>query len=754
MSLLDELNPQQREAVLATEGPALVLAGAGSGKTRVITYRVAHLIAQGVPPESLLSVTFTNKAGEEMRARVERLLQRSGLSGASSPWIGTFHAFCARLLRRDAPRLGLRRDFAIYDDDDQISVVKTALKQLGYEERSYPARDVLSRISHAKNRGQNAEQLAASAGRDDKWRIVGQVFDLYELILRKSGAVDFDDLLLKAVAVLSQFPDARAHWAGRYQHIQVDEYQDANRIQYELVRLLSSEHRNLCVVGDEDQSIYSWRGADVGNILRFAEDFPGARVIRLEQNYRSTQNILDAAGAVVSNNAKRIGKTLVATRGGGAKLRFFQGMTAADEADFAAERITELRREELNTRMAVLYRTNFQSRAFEESLRRAGLRYKVVGGFSFYQRAEVKDTMAYVRLAMNPEDDVALLRVLNTPPRGIGAATVASLQALAQQQGVSLWTALEYSVEGGSGRAVNAMKGFKEIVEHLRGELGQIPPAEFLEHVLDRTGYLTMLEQQDFAEDSSRVENVRELVNAVAEGTERDETLSDFLDRTALVSDADDLDEVAPVTLLTLHSAKGLEFDHVFLTGLEEGLFPHSRSLNDPDAIEEERRLCYVGMTRAKDTLTLTRATYRRMYGNNLSEAAEPSRFLDEVPQALLQLAPGSMTPTRDAPEFQGRRYVTDPDFDETPQYVPARRAAAAGRSMPRNPKGRGSTIFGAPPVGPRDPLIGARVRHAKYGVGTVIGVEGEEDERKLTVSFSDYGTKKLIERFAQLKRI
>ncbi len=756
MSLLEHLNPQQREAVEATEGPVLVLAGAGSGKTRVITYRVAHLISTGVPGSAVLSVTFTNKAAEEMKERVAALLRSSGQ--AADPWVSTFHSLCARLLRREAPRVGLRRDFAIYDDDDQLAVVKAVLRQLGQDEKSSNPRDILGMISRAKNDGQTPEEFSVAA-HSPQWKTAAKVYALYEAQLRKAGAVDFDDMLLRTRDVLKHHPQALEHWGGRFRYIQVDEYQDTNRIQYELVRLLSKPPAaagNLCVVGDEDQSIYSWRGADVGNILRFERDFPGARIFRIEENYRSTQSILDAAGAVVAKNRNRLGKTLRATRGGGVNLRFFEARTAMDEAEFVAQEIYRVQaRGDLEQRIGVLYRTNFQSRAFEEAFRRLGIRYKVVGGFSFYQRAEVKDTVAYVRLAINPADDVALLRVLNMPPRGIGQGTVDRLRNMAEQSGGSLWEALGALAGATAGTRASALRGFRELIEELQRQVGSLGPAEFLHLVLDRSGYLAHLEQQDLEKDSSRAENVRELVNAVAEGEQQGETLADFLDRTALVSDADDYDPSAPVTLMTLHSAKGLEFHHVFLAGMDEGLFPHSRSANSPDELEEERRLCYVGMTRARDTLTLTRANFRRTFGSELNESALPSRFLSEIPAELIDVVAGSLAEAGD-----GRRYVSDPEFDDYSSrrgyggrggYGGSRWGGRSGSSS--RTSASASSASAAPARVRTNPLIGMRVRHPKYGVGTVLSVEGEDEDRRLTISFPDYGTKKLVERYANLRR-
>jgi DNA helicase-2/ATP-dependent DNA helicase PcrA len=748
MSLLDDLNPCQREAVLAVEGPVLVLAGAGTGKTRVATYRIAHLIATGVPGDAILAVTFTNKAAEQMRERVGALLSREG-KPLAEPWVSTFHSFCARLLRREAPRLGIPRDFTIYDDEDQTAAVKRALEQLGSSDSGDRPRGLLEQISFFKNHAISPETAADRAG-DDRDRQLARIYAIYENILRQARALDFDDLLLRAGQVLRDFPDARAAWTSRFRYVLVDEYQDTNPVQYELLRLLLGPERNLFVVGDEDQSIYGWRGADVGNILRFAAEFPGAQVIRLEDNYRSTQNILDAAAGVVQKNQKRLGKSLKATRGTGPSLEFFEARDAKAEAEFVAERASRFLSEDSGVHIAVFYRTTAQSRAFEEAMRWRGVRYRMLGGFSFYQRAEVKDALAYVRLSMHPEDDIALLRVLNAPPRGIGKTTVDALRQLARERGLPLWEAIAAYIEGGGGRrALAPLAGFRQLIEELREDV-PLPPADFLNRVLERSGYLEMLSQRDTSEDSMRVENVRELLSAVTEGAERGESLADFLERAALISDADSYDERASVTLSTLHSAKGLEFDHVFIAGLEEGLFPHNRSLDDPDAIEEERRLCYVGMTRARNTLTLTRAVYRRIYGNERLQGSLLSRFLAEIPGELIATAKGSLA---DAGET--RRYEPDPEYSHSVEEF-TRRArmpfrGSGGRAKTSSPRApRASRATSSREGG--HPLIGQRVRHPKYGVGIIVDVEGEDEERKFSVRFSDFGTKKLVERYAQLK--
>jgi DNA helicase-2/ATP-dependent DNA helicase PcrA len=749
MNLLDDLNQQQREAVLATDGPLLVLAGAGTGKTRVITYRIAHLIQQGVPGSSILAVTFTNKAAQQMRDRVQTLLDRTGGS-AGDPWIGTFHAFCARLLRREAARLGLSRDFAIYDDDDQRATIKLALNTLASpgseDDADDKPRDLLSRISYWKNNGVSIEQAMASA-ENPRARVAARVYEAYERVLHKSGALDFDDLLLRAAEVLRRFDDARAHWRQRFRYLHVDEYQDTNRVQHELLRELAGENPNLCVVGDEDQSIYRWRGADSGIILRFSQDYPGAKIFRIEQNYRSRQAILDAAAAVVAHNRGRIGKQLQATRGQGSNLTFFEARDAYAEAAWIADRIAQMQRDDFSAHIAVIYRTNAQSRSFEEAFRARGWRYRLLGGFSFYQRAEVKDILAYVRMAMFPDDDIALLRVLNTPPRGIGKTSIESLQTVGRNEGSSLWIAIGRTIESGAGRGLAPLRDFRALIEELRAKHAELPADQFVAAVLELTGYLDMLRQRDDAEQTSRIDNVRELVNAVAEGVERGETLADFLDHASLVSGADNYDERATITLLTLHTAKGLEFEHVFLSGLEEGTFPHGRSLNDNDELEEERRLCYVGMTRARESLTLTRAVYRRSFGSERLQASLPSRFLGEIPGELVNTASGSL-----ADAGQTRRYEADPEYSYSRDEFERRVRRQAPAASPRSQAPRAAQPSAARAKrGGANPLIGQHVRHPSYGLGTIIQVEGEDEDRKLTVSFASHGTKKLVERFANL---
>ncbi len=742
MSLLEALNERQREAVTVAEGPLLVLAGAGSGKTRVITYRIAHLMDYlGAQPEHILAVTFTNKAADEMQNRVGSLL---GSRGARRPWISTFHSFCVRLLRRDGPAAGISRDFTIYDEDDQLAVVKDVMKELGLEERVLRARGVLSRISHAKNHGINPQAFYANAS-DPRGEQVAVIFERYQAALRRSNALDFDDLLLEAVRLLSSSAETAAKYNERFRHLLVDEYQDTNRTQYELIRLLTQMHRNLCVVGDEDQSIYGWRGADLRNILEFEKDFPEARIIRLEQNYRSTKNILAGASAVVAHNEERIGKTLWTENAQGELLGFYEAADAENEALFVADCIARYLGENPEGRAAVLYRINSQSRHFEEAMRRYGLKYHLVGGFSFYQRAEVKDLLAYLKFARNPEDSLSLLRILNTPPRGIGKGTVEQLETYALEHSVALWTAMEGVLGAGMlpKRLHAAVAEFRRLAEDLLA-LAQAgaPATELLRAVLDRTRYLTLLEEEATPEAFNRVENIQELLNATQDSVERGEALAEFLDHAALVSEADDYDERAPVTLMTLHSAKGLEFPVVFLVGLEEGLFPHSRSLHLGAGVEEERRLCYVGMTRAQQRLVLTRAQYRRHYGTEYQEEAEPSRFLSEIPAELLENL-GVPSPRKARVAYSGPAYNS---VEHIAQFFAGRGVTVPARLQKQQPQTQAR---------PSEPGIrlGQRVRHPKYGVGTVLRREGEGDDAKLTVSFPGHGLMKLVAKYAGLEK-
>ncbi len=981
------MNPQQQEGIVSVDGPVLLLAGAGSGKTRVITHRIAYLIQErGVSPDAILAVTFTNKAAKEMEERVSKILGQTTLA---RPTLATFHSFCVRVLRRDIEALrtngkGLTRTFAIYDETDQQAVVKSALKRLGIDDKQLKPRVALGRISWAKNHMIDPQEyfLASTNPLEEK---IAHIFKIYRDELFKANALDFDDLLLETVRLLKSSAEVRERYNRKYRYLLIDEYQDTNRPQYELMKLLGS-HSNVCVVGDEDQSIYSWRGADIKNILDFEKDFPAARTIRLEQNYRSTQTILEGASAVVAQNTQRKGKNLWTSREGGSLIGLYEAPDGESEAILIADRINKYLKsagesEDL-PRCAVLYRTNSQSRLVEEALRRYAIQYHMVGGFSFYDRAEVKDLLSYLKLVQNPHDSIALGRVVNSPPRGIGKTTMDTLERMALTTGLSTWDAIDRAIADKllPARALTALANFRKLIEdaramiHLDGQdlAGKLaadvgapgnggpfpnvdgddpgydalaaeaseaapdetafdfnfgandPPApptvrandantdfdtsfnfgfdfgpseeistlapenaelpetpegpstapavgggavsfnpfapvplkqsaadriqqqnqarldrivsaqngnhdqanaaddrafrkpgdpatlpELIKFLNDRSGYLRALEEEGTPEAFSRIENLKELANAAQDATSRGETLAEFLDHAALVSDADQYTAEARVTLMTLHAAKGLEFPLVFLAGMEEGLFPHSRTLTDPTQMEEERRLCYVGMTRAMDTLVMTRARYRRRYGNDSPESTVASRFLEEIPARLVEDlgSPGFGGGEQDeygtyrSNGFHGRAYATpypqrrgagagEHDGERHYSYEDESQESGSGNGARQyanqrfgaNRNGspdRTAAFFGKGPVGggngyqlgdkryPGRPKMdiptptgrtglgkNQRVRHPKYGDGMIVGREGEGDDAKLTVSFTGHGVKKLVEKFAQLERL
>lgn len=927
------MNPQQQDGIRTVDGPVLLLAGAGSGKTRVITHRIAYLIEErGVPADAILAVTFTNKAAKEMEERVEKILGHSSLA---KPTLATFHSFCVRVLRRDIEALrvngvGLTKTFAIYDEQDQQAVVKAALKRLGIDDKSLKPRVALGRISWAKNHMIDPQEyfLASTNPMEEK---IAHIFEIYRKELAKANAMDFDDLLLETVRLLKSSPEVRERYNRRYRYVMIDEYQDTNRPQYELMKLLAGPEKNICVVGDEDQSIYSWRGADIKNILDFEKDFPGAKTIRLEQNYRSTQVILEGASAVVAQNTQRKGKNLWTSREGGSLIGYYEAPDGENEALFIADRIHRYLREagqqEEAPRCAVLYRTNSQSRLIEEALRRYQIQYHMVGGFSFYDRAEVKDLLSYMKLVQNPHDSIALQRVINSPARGIGKTTMETLERMALGTGISTWDAMARAMQERllPQRTLNALEGFRRLIEDARAMLGpdfaekltadanddasddasfdvtafQEEPTEIIEaaepeeqgdaafdttfnfafdfgpseeistiapenardsdgahgieaasfnpfapvvlketskrttadsstplrsaqddtplpdgrpafrtpggkatlpelikFLNDRSGYIRALEDEGTPEAFSRIENLKELANAAQDAEERGETLDAFLDHAALASDADQYSADARVTLMTLHAAKGLEFPLVLLTGMEEGLFPSARTMMDPTGLEEERRLCYVGMTRAMDTLVMTRARYRRRYGSDAPDSTVPSRFLEEVPSRLVEDL-GSpparpqfsgdysgmyATPYPKANRFGGRdteageRHWSYEDEDQSGERG-ATSSYSKNRFGGKTPVGGSGSLdniasFFAgrgqkPGTGSARPKLeapestgktglkqGTRVRHPKYGEGTVFRREGDGDDAKITVQFQQHGVKKLVEKFAQLERL
>jgi DNA helicase-2/ATP-dependent DNA helicase PcrA len=931
------MNPQQREGIEAVDGPVLLLAGAGSGKTRVITHRIAYLIQErGVPADSILAVTFTNKAAKEMAERVDKILGHTSLA---KPMLATFHSFCVRVLRRDIEAMrvngvGLTRTFAIYDEADQQAVIKQALKRLAIDDKSLKPRVALGRISWAKNHMIDPQEyfLASANPMEEK---IAHIFEIYRKELFKANALDFDDLLLETVRLLKSSGEVRERYNRRYKYLMIDGYQDTNRPQYELMKLLTGPEGNVCVVGDEDQSIYSWRGADIRNILEFEKDFPGVRTIRLEQNYRSTQMILEGASAVVAQNTQRKGKNLWTAREGGSLIGYYEAPDGENEALFIADRIQRYLREsggqEDSPRCAVLYRTNSQSRLVEEALRRYQIQYHMVGGFSFYDRAEVKDILSYMKLVQNVHDSIALSRVVNSPPRGIGKTTMETLERMALSSGMSTWDAIGKAIEDKllPQRALMALGSFRRLIEDARAMLGpgfaekltddleedspagdaseisvdpgtsfdvetgaeaeagtpfdtsfnfgfdfgpseeistlaaensfdsdashEIDTASFnpfapvplkesasgsrrskrstdgkdhrtegasdsakeaveespafrkpggaatlpelIKFLNDRSGYIRALEDEATPESFSRIENLKELANAAQDAQERGETLHEFLDHAALVSDADSYSAEAQVTLMTLHAAKGLEFPLVFLTGMEEGLFPHSRTFTDPTGLEEERRLCYVGMTRAMDTLIMTRARYRRRYGSDMPESSIPSRFLEEVPSRLVEdLGSPPAQPQFSGSDYgnfyatpyprrnrfdrngaeAGERHYSYEDEDQSLSYARSgsssgkgsrstfSKAAAPGQSIDNIASffaARGQKISRLKPdipeaSGKTGLKQGTRVRHPKYGEGIVFRREGDGDDAKITVQFQQHGVKKLVEKFAQLERL
>ena len=782
MDFLDSLNPSQKEAVRHTEGPLLILAGAGSGKTRVIISRIAYLIRDhGVAPHAILAVTFTNKAAQEMRDRVGAVLAESGAPLSSFPLVSTFHSFCVRVLRAHGGpladlRSGFTRSFSIYDENDQVAAIKAVYRGLGLDDKFMKPRSALSVISHAKNQGRGPQDFYtdSTGPASDKLAVI---FERYQEALHGSNAFDFDDLLLECVRLLRHSEETRQRLRDRYQYLLVDEYQDTNRPQYGLMQLLTGERQTVC-------------GADIRNILDFERDYPGATVIRLEQNYRSTKHILAAAGAVVANNIDRKGKTLWTNSAPGHPVGLYHARDADEEAGFVADTIDRYLTEHPNKQAAVLYRTNSQSRQIEEALRRRGREYLVLGGVSFYQRAEVKDLLAYLKLASSPADSVSLTRVINTPARGIGRTTVESIASYARGHGLSLWDATERMLAERvfPARAQSAVRGFRYLIEGLREKIAQEPVHTALQWIVEQSGYKQMLERDASIEAEGRLENINEFINAAFDAEKRGDSLHDFLDHAALVSDTDSIDRRAKVILMTLHSAKGLEFPLVIMTGVEENIFPHSRSIESTAALEEERRICYVGMTRAEEQLILTCARQRRRYGGGAPDWMTPSRFLQEIPpevmtdlstmpsllsyqqQSYQQQAEGMdlLSERNEVRQAVEKRVYDGPTYDSVDNLagffsnrglpVPnsvrqprsnagaptAKQTGGGAVRRPLQARGTGRTHGG----GFR---LGAKVRHRKFGVGTVMKSEGDGAESKLTVHFQGYGIKKLVARFAGL---
>lgn len=743
MSIYDTLNPPQKEAVFHTEGPLLILAGAGSGKTRVLTHRIACLMEEkGVNPWNILAITFTNKAAQEMRERVDKLV---GM-GAESIWVSTFHSACVRILRRHIDFLGFDNHFAIYDTEDQKTVIKEVCRRLNIDTKIYKERTLMVKISHAKDELISPEEMELNAGGDFNEKKIAAVYKEYQATLRKNNALDFDDLIVKTVELFQNYPNVLEYYQERFQYIMVDEYQDTNTAQFKFVSLLASKYQNLCVVGDDDQSIYKFRGANIGNILGFEQAFPGAKVIRLEQNYRSTGNILEAANRVIENNTERKPKRLWTENESGDKVHFRQFLNGFEEAEYVVGEITKARRNGgCNYKdCAVLYRTNAQSRLFEEKFLLANVPYKIVGGINFYARKEIKDLLCYLKTISNAKDDVAVRRILNVPKRGIGAATVSKVQDYAEYMQVSFYDALRVAEEIPSiGRSLSKINGFVEFIQSLRSKEEVYTVRELLEEVIRLTGYVDELRAEGTDEAEARIENIDELISKAEtyqetmEAQNEPATLSSFLEEIALVADIDSVDpDQDYVLLMTLHSAKGLEFPKVFLTGMEDGIFPGYMSIStgDPSDLEEERRLCYVGITRAMKELTLTCAQQRMIRGE--TQFNRVSRFVREIPRELVDLG---HTVQEKKPRLE----------DIAPKNNSYMQMKMAFHAKPFQPK-----EFKVTKAESLDYEVGDTVRHVKFGVGIVKNITEGGRDYEVTVDFDRFGVKKMFAGFAKLKKI
>ncbi len=746
-----QLNPPQIEAVSTLSGPLLILAGAGSGKTRVLTYRIANLVAHGeATPNQILAVTFTNKAAREMEARVMSLLQDLGIPVLDRMWVSTFHSTCARILRDEIHLLDYRPFFGIYDDSDQVSMIKKVMSILNINEKIHPPRSFQSRINEAKQLALSPEEVAKkSATWMDPKSL--EVYRIYEEEMKKANALDFGDLLMKSYDLFRMYPDVLQKCRERFRYISVDEYQDTNHIQYRLVKMLAEAHRNLCVVGDEDQSIYSWRGADITNILTFEKDFPECKVVKLEENYRSTATIVKAASAVIKNNSQRKDKTLFTHNNEGDKIIAHEETNEYEEARFVVNRVESLLREQMRKErdFAVFYRTNAQSRVIEDQFRSRGMPYKLVGGVRFYERMEIKDVLAYLRGMVNTTDDVSLKRIINVPARGIGKTTVEKIEEAGIARKISFYDAIlvvaeERQVHSGAARK---LREFRNLFDRLIDKAKVVKPSELLIEVLDATGYILRLKEENTPESQARIENLEELSNAVRQFEQErgdEATLTQFLEEMALVSEADQMQDGDDyVTLMTLHISKGLEFPVVFIIGMEEGLFPSARSFDssDPESIEEERRLAYVGMTRAREKLFLTHARSRRVWGQEQSHP--PSRFLKEIPQEFIMNDSALRRPAfleRYQQQYGSKtalsvvRGESSGDFDNVPEYENFTDAPAASFS--------------------KDYAKGMRVRHPTFGVGAIYSVEGNGDMQKVSVVFQDNTFKKFVAKYARLEII
>ena len=736
--LLTGLNKRQQEAVQKTNGPLLIMAGAGSGKTRVLTHRIAYLLDEkDVAPQNILAITFTNKAAREMKDRVSRLVGPE----ADYMWVSTFHSMCVRILRRDADKIGINRNFTIFDTADQLTVIKNILKARNIDPKQFAPRAFLAEISNAKNKLQTPEQYEKFAS-DYFSEMVAKVYQDYQKTLRRNHSLDFDDLIMQTAILFKRVPDVLEYYQRRFQYIHVDEYQDTNFAQYDLVKKLAEKYQNLCVVGDSDQSIYRWRGADIKNILSFEKDYPNASVVFLEQNYRSTESILNAANAVIKNNRDTKKKKLWTEQSGGSLLKYYNAQTERHESLYVADEIEKyVEQAKFNYRdIAILYRTNAQSRVIEETFVKANIPYQMVGGTKFYDRKEIKDVLAYLRLISNPDDDVSFARIVNEPKRGIGATTIEKLQSYATSHDISLFTAVkEVDFIGLSARATKSLAEFAEMINNWIKQQEFLTATDMVEQVLDKSGYEAMLENDRTIEAQTRLENINEFKSVTQhfEKNSEDQTLIAFLTDLALISDIDSMDDDPfadnRVTMMTLHAAKGLEFPVVFLVGMEEGIFPHSRSIDDKEEIAEERRLAYVGITRAEQELHLTHAQYRTLFGkphNNMM-----SRFIKEIPAELLE----GYSKKETKPVFT----ISDDDRSFFPSQTPQKREPVRRAARKQTTGGENE-----------DWQVGDKANHKKWGVGTVVRVSNQAEELELDVAFpAPTGIKRLLAKFAPITK-
>ncbi len=759
---MEGLNASQQEAVGYGDGPLLILAGAGSGKTRTLIHRVAFLIRErGVKPWEIMAVTFTNKAAGEMKSRLERMLGPDEI-----PWVATFHASCVRILRQEAEKLGFGRDFTIYDDQDQLRLIKDCLAELGLGEKTVKPKTVAAFIDRAKNRGQRPAEVRADSLQEET---LLRVYDLYQTRMHQANAMDFGDLLVQVVTLFDEHPEVHQRWAGRFRYLLVDEFQDTNQVQYRLTRQLCSVHGNICVVGDDDQSIYRWRGAEVGNILGFEMDFPGCVAIRLEQNYRSTKTILEAANEVVGRNIGRTGKTLWTDNPEGEAIRIESLPDDREESRFVAQEIVRLHKDRKLRELAVFYRTNAQSRSLEEALVNQRIPYVMVGGLKFFSRMEIKDILAYLRVLVNPADTLNARRIINVPARGIGKATVEKINAFVEEAGGFL-PACRMAIEQrafGAGPA-KKVQGFLELMKGFTERLESTLYPELTKQIIEETGYGPELAAERTEEARDRLNNLQELVNGMEEHLSTETTLGDYLEQVALVTDLDSYDQsLDRVTLMTLHAAKGLEFPVVFMTGMEDGIFPSARSLTQPEEMEEERRLCYVGMTRAMEKLYLTHARRRRMYGTYQYNPSSP--FLAEIPEDLVEgLAVGqqdctsaehnlaSLFQKMEVPKPPATEVETPPedDFDQRPVVEQPAAASDPGHNLAGLAQQAPPPEVEVVPDAEMGPRLGMRVNHPKFGVGTIRRIEGSGDTTKLTIYFNSIGPKKLLMKFAGLEPV